>query len=268
VISIAVLGASGRMGRSVVARVLDAPDLELVAAIGRSGSPSLGLDAGLLAGRGVCGVAITAIEAGLGDADVVVDFALPAGTLAALPHLGGRALVSGTTGLDADGLERLAGHALRGPLLHAANFSTGVNVLLALVRSAAAALSDFDVEVVEAHHRGKADAPSGTALGLARSAAEARGLDLEAVRQDGRVGRTGSRPPEQIGLHALRAGGVVGHHEVWLAGPDERIVLTHAAGSREAFSAGALRAARWIVGRPAGAYSMADVLGLPASGAR
>lgn len=259
---VAVLGASGRMGQRVVQQILDSDDLALACAVCRADSNSLGADAGLLAGRAKAGVPLTTVDAGFGDARVVVDFSLPGGTLAALPYLGRRALVTGTTGLDAAQLAALHAHADAGPLLHAANFSTGVNVLLALVRAASRALSDFDVEVVEAHHTRKVDAPSGTALALARAAAEARGWDLEAVRRDGRVGHTGARPAREIGLHALRAGGITGHHEVWLGGPSEQIQLVHTAASRDVFAEGALRATRWIAGRPPGLYGMSDVLGL------
>ena len=261
-LAVAVLGASGRMGRRVLQQVLDSEDLVLVAAVGRSASPTLGVDAGVLAGRERCDLPLTPIEAGFAAAQVVIDFALPEGTLAALPKLEGRALVTGTTGLSADPLDELGRYAQIGPLLHASNFSTGVNVLLALVRSAAAALPDYDIEIVEAHHSRKVDAPSGTALALAECAAGARSWDLDSVRQDGRVGRTGARAKEEIGIHALRAGGITGHHEVWIAGQSEQLRLVHSAGCSDVFAQGALRAARWIAGRPAGRYTMAQVLGL------
>ncbi len=263
-LGVAVLGASGRMGRRVVQQVVDAEDLQLTAALVSPSSSALGVDAGVLAGRDACGVTLAPVSAGPSGADVVIDFALPSGTLALLPILGDAALVTGTTGLTSAELTTLHGHATRGPLLHAANFSTGVNVLLALVGAASRALPDFDIEIVEAHHTQKVDAPSGTALALASAAADARGWALEDVRSDGRVGRTGPRPAAQIGLHALRAGAITGHHEVWLAGPEERIRLEHTASSRDVFAAGALRAARWIAGRAPGFYSMRDVLGLTA----
>ncbi|MEZ4320060.1 MAG: 4-hydroxy-tetrahydrodipicolinate reductase [Myxococcota bacterium] len=258
---IAVLGAPGRMGRQVVEQVLRSDDLVLAAAIARDGSDLVGRDAGTLCGL-EAGVPLTVVSDGLGQADVVVDFSLPEGTLAALPGLDGRPLVSGVTGFDTDALDTLHRYASTGPLLHAANFSTGVNVLLSLVAAAARALPDFDIEIVEAHHTRKVDAPSGTALALGRAAAEARGWNLDAVRTDGRTGRVGARPHEQIGIHALRAGVITGHHEVWLAGPTEQVQLVHTATSRDVFAAGALRAARWIAGRAPGTYVMADVLGL------
>jgi len=231
------------MGRRVLQQVLDSDDLVLAAAVGRSASEALGVDAGVLAGRARCGVPLSPIDAGFADAQVVIDFALPEGTLAALPQLEGRALVTGTTGLSVDQLEELGRYAQTGPLLHASNFSTGVHVLLALVRTAAAALPDYDIEIVEAHHSKKVDAPSGTALSLAESAS--RGQSREVV-----------------GIHALRAGGIIGHHEVWIAGQAEQLRLVHSAASRDVFAQGAVRAARWVAGRPPGRYAMAQVLGL------
>lgn len=260
-IPVAVMGAAGRLGRRVIARVIDDPELELVAAIGRSG-PTLGVDAGILAGRPAMGIPVTALDDGLGSSAVVVDFSLPAGTLALLDVLGDRALVSGTTGFDDAGLEAITARSRVAPVLHAANFSTGVAVLLALARIAASALPEWDAEIVEAHHRMKQDAPSGTALAVGRAVAEARGVPLESVRQDGRSGATGPRTPGAIGLHALRIGGIVGHHELWLGSPDEHLTLGHTAGNRDVFAAGAVRAARWIAGREPGAYGMSDVLGL------
>lgn len=259
---IAVLGATGRMGRLVVQAALE-QELPLVAAVTHGGSPSLGVDAGVVASGQPCGVAITAVGPGcFADADVIVDFSLPEALAAALPHLGERALVTGTTGLDADVLERLRAQSSRAPVLIAANFSTGVNLLLHLVTEAAAALPDYDVEIVEIHHRLKQDAPSGTALALGRAAAHARGAELDEVARHGRQGRTGVRTAAEIGLHAVRGGDVVGEHTVWLAGPGERVQLGHVASSRQTFAAGALRAARWVHGRAPGAYEMTDVLGL------
>lgn len=254
---LAVLGANGRMGRRVIRLAHQDSSIDLVAAIGRPSSPTLGIDAGTLAGVGPIGLPISEE---LGEAEVVVDFALPAATLALLPRLDGRALVTGVTGLDADQQARL--DAYDGPLLHAANFSTGVNVLLALVARAAQALPEHHLEVVEAHHGRKRDAPSGTALALARAAAEARGLDLDQVRRDGRVGHTGVRDPHEIGLHAIRAGGIVGEHEVWIASDEEVVRIAHSAANRDTFAAGALRAAHWIHGRPPGRYTMRQVLGI------
>ena len=261
-IGVAVLGASGRMGRAVVRQILESSDLELVAAVTHAASAHIGVDAAAHAGLPASGIPLQPVGPVLAEADVVVDFALPTGTLAALPFLGDAALVSGTTGLSDDELARLERHATRAPLLLASNFSTGVNALIALVEAAARALPDFDIEIVEAHHRHKIDAPSGTALALGEAAAQARGLDLERVREDGRVGRTGPRRDGAIGFHAVRGGSVTGHHTVWLAGSDERLELTHEAGSREVFARGALRAARFVAGKPARRYTMRDVLAL------
>lgn len=260
-LAVGVLGASGRMGRLLVASVLADPSLRLAAAVATP--RSAGRDAGELAGQAPCGLAVVAPGPDcFADAQVIVDFSLPGGLIDALPHLGARALVTGTTGLEGPALDRLAAHAGGAALLQAANFSTGVALLASLVGDAARALPDYDVEIVETHHRHKLDAPSGTALMLARSAAEARGQSLESVRIDGRSGTSSVRPPGQIAIHALRMGEVVGEHQVWLAGPGERVQLGHVAASRQAFVDGALRAARWIVGRPAGRYTMRQVLGL------
>jgi len=254
VIRVAVLGATGRMGRHVLAETIDAPDLELVAAISRSHH---GTDVGALAGRPPVGVALTGVGPRcLNGAHVVVDFSLPEGLMAALPHFEGAALVSGTTGLS--DAEQAALDAAGIPLVQAANFSTGVNVLLDLVTRAAAALTDYDIEIFEAHHKHKVDSPSGTALAL--------GAAVEAARGPSKVrhGREGYSPREdgEIGYHALRGGDVVGEHQVWIAGQGDRLMLGHVATSRATFALGALRAARWLVGKPAGVYTMRNVLGL------
>jgi 4-hydroxy-tetrahydrodipicolinate reductase len=217
---VAVLGATGRMGKLVVAEVEADPDLRLVATVSRASPPGPGCFA---------------------DADVVIDFSLPDGLLAALPFLDGQALVTGTTGLDAAGRGGLDAYGARAPLLAAPNFSAGITLLLDLTRRAAAAFPDAEIEIVEAHHRHKKDAPSGTALALKAAASD------------------GARP---VQVHALRGGDVVGDHTVWLLADGERIALTHLASSRTTFAKGAVRAARWIVGRPAGRYTMRDVLGL------
>jgi 4-hydroxy-tetrahydrodipicolinate reductase len=259
---LAVLGASGRMGRRVIACLGSEPGLELVAAVAHAGSAALGVDAGLLAGVGPCGVEVVAIGPGcFGEAEVVIDFSLPEGLLAGLRQLEGRALVSGVTGGGAELAAALEEAATVGPLLVAANFSTGVHVLAHAVRMAAAALPKHDVEIVEAHHRLKVDAPSGTALLLAQAVAEARGWSLEEHLRHGRSGRVGVRG-EEIGMHALRGGDVVGEHTVWFAGEGERVMLGHVASSRDTFAHGALRSAAWLVGRPAGRYTMGQVLGL------
>lgn len=262
-LQVGVLGATGRVGRLLLATVLRDPSLSLAAAITRAGSSALGIDAGTLAGLPPAGIVLSAVTDGCLDAcDVVIDFSLPEGLISALPHLGSTALVTGTTGLTAAQEALLTQQATAGPVLTAANFSSGVTVLGDLVARAASALPDYDIEVVEAHHRRKIDAPSGTALYLAQRAAEARGLVLADVAIYGREGRTGVRTQPEIAIHAIRGGDVVGEHTVWLAGEGDRLLLGHVATSRETFAQGALRAARWLHGKPAGSYGMPDVLGL------
>jgi 4-hydroxy-tetrahydrodipicolinate reductase len=260
---IAVLGANGRMGRAVLHAALASDDLQVVAAITRESSASIGVDAGTLVGMPPCGVALAPLAASqLTDAEVVIDFSLPPGLLRTLPMLGHRALISGTTGLNVEESSRVLAQAAIAPVLQAANFSTGVHVLHHLVKVAAQTLANFDAEVIETHHNQKRDAPSGTALFLAGAVAEARHQRLGEALRNGRSGHTGARPGSEIGMHAVRGGDVVGEHTVGLFGPGEHVRLEHVATSRETFARGALRAARWIAGRPAGNYTMADVLGL------
>ncbi|HWK89708.1 MAG TPA: 4-hydroxy-tetrahydrodipicolinate reductase, partial [Longimicrobium sp.] len=200
-------------------------------------------------------------------AGVVIDFSAPE-LLRRLLEMHGEAmqgvgLVVGTTGLMPEEEAMLRQQAERSPVLRSANFSVGVNLLLALAERAAAVLGDdYDVEIVEAHHRRKVDAPSGTALALGESVAKGRGVGLADVRVDGRSGRPGERPRGQVGFHSVRGGDIVGEHAVMFIGERERIELGHVAQDRALFAEGALRAARWVAGRPAGAYTMTDVLGL------
>lgn len=260
---IVVSGATGRMGQALAALAVADPSLELLGGIARSS-----YDAEYTGGLGY--PAIEAPEACaplLGAADAVVDFSSPElfRRLVASQRglLAERALVVGTTGLEGEDLERLRSLAAEGPVLSAPNFSVGVNLLVALAEQAALALGDeYDVEIVETHHRRKADAPSGTALQLGHAVARGRGVELDAVRRDCRSGRTGERPRGEIGFHVLRGGDIVGEHRVLYAGDRERIELVHVAADRALFAEGALRAARWLAGRPAGWYSMRDVLGL------
>jgi 4-hydroxy-tetrahydrodipicolinate reductase len=243
------------MGRTVIRAAADQGDVTIASAVDRSGGE--GIDA---TGSGVG----TDLDAAVDAADVVVDFshpdAFPSVIRSALRA--GVALVSGTTGLGPEALFAIEGAAARIPVLHAPNLSPGVALVTALVERAAAALPGFDIEVVEAHHGRKLDAPSGTALQLARAAARARGLEPEGVVIHGRSGATGPRPAAEIGVHALRGGSVFGDHAVHLLGEHERIEIVHRAGSRELFALGAIAAARFLHGRPAGRYSMRDVLGL------
>ncbi len=256
-----MVGASGRLGRLVVSTVAASEDLQLVAAVTRAGSSLLGIDVGRLAGVDELGVVLSAPSDGLSSAEVVIDVSLPEGTRALLEQLEGRSLVTGVTGIEPEDEVLLVEVTGRSAVLRAANFSTGVHVLVDAVARSARALPNHDVEIVEAHHRHKVDSPSGTALLLARAVAEARGWRLEDHLIHGRAGRTGIRG-QQIAVHALRGGDVVGEHTVWLAGDGDRLLLGHVATSRQAFAAGAVRAARWLSGRPAGAYTMRQVLGL------
>jgi 4-hydroxy-tetrahydrodipicolinate reductase len=265
-VRVAVAGACGRMGRLVLEQVLSADDVVLAGALDRPGSPELGADAGALVGRPV-GVRISGDAAtALAGAHVVIDFSSPSATLAVLEAAAaqGVACVVGTTGFDAAGLAALDAAATRVPVVAAPNMSLGVQVLAHVLREALALLGDgFDIEVIEAHHREKKDAPSGTALRLVDVALQARALSAETDLRHGRHGANAKRVPSEIGVHAVRGGDIVGDHTVVLAGLGERLELTHRATSRAVFAAGALRAARWVVGRPPGRYAIGDVLGIP-----
>jgi 4-hydroxy-tetrahydrodipicolinate reductase len=260
---VGLVGAAGRMGRLLAAGILAAPDLRLVLATEHADHPLLGRDVGLVAGVDPSGRVLEPLQEGAAAVvDAFVDFSLPAGTRALLALAGDRPLVVGTTGLEPDLHAALAAHAARAPVVHAPNFSTGVTVLLELCRLAGAQLAGYDAEIVESHHRGKRDAPSGTALALAEALASARGTTLAEHARFGRHGTLGARPAGEIGIHALRGGDVVGEHRVILAGDGERLELGHVATSRQAFVGGALRALRWVGGQPPGLYTMRDVLGL------
>ena len=263
---IAIAGAAGRMGRTLIAACAEQPGLALAAAFEHAGSSALGLDAGVLAGLPANGVTIAADDRlGAVPFDVLIDFTGPAATLAhaAACAASGRAMVIGTTGLDAAQKAELTAAAARTPIVFAPNMSVGVNLCLALLRQAARVLGDdFDVEIIEAHHRHKVDAPSGTALRMGEVVAEALGRDLSQCAVYGREGQTGPRPREAIGFATVRGGDIVGDHTVLFAGDGERIEITHKASSRLTFARGALRAAAWLRQRPAGLYDMQDVLGL------
>ncbi len=261
-----VTGAGGRMGRQLVRTVAETEGATLVGAIERAGAPEIGADAGELAGVGHLGVPVTddALPV-FARADGVIDFTAPAATLA-FAELAAQARIAhvvGTTGLsEADGrkLEAAARHAV---VVRAGNMSLGVNLLVALTRKVAAALDpDFDIEIVEMHHRNKVDAPSGTALMLGEAAAKGREVALSQHAVWTRHGHTGARKRGDIGFQALRGGTVVGDHTVIFAGPHERIEISHKAEDRGIFSRGAIKAALWARGRRPGLYSMADVLGL------
>lgn len=263
---VAMLGASGRMGREIVPLLLAAEDLTLSGALAAAGDRALGQDAGASAGAAMAGVPITAqIDQALANAQVAIDFTLPE---ASVLHAGACvarscALVIGTTGHDSAQHAMLEQAAHRIPIVIAPNMSLGVNLLLRLAELAARALDEqYDIEIFEAHHRNKVDAPSGTALGLGRAAARGRGVDLDAVAAPARHGHTGVRPRGQIGFSVMRGGDIVGDHRLVFAGPGEQVELAHHAQDRSGFARGALAAARWVVGRPPGIYSMLDVLGL------
>ncbi len=260
-----VTGAAGRMGRMLVKTIAETPGVMLSAAIERADAPALGQDAGLLAGVGATGVRLSDDPlAALLNADGVIDFSAPAATveIAALAAQARIAHIVGTTGLSEDDLASLAAAARHAPIVRSGNMSLGVNLIARLVRDAARALGqEFDIEIVEMHHRGKVDAPSGTALLLGEAAAEGRGVTLSEHSERGRDGLTGARKPGAIGFASLRGGTVIGDHSVIFAGDGERIVLSHHAEDRALFARGALKAALWARGRKPGLYSMADVLG-------
>ena len=264
---IAVSGAAGRMGRMLVAAIAEAEDLTLAAAVDHPQSPHIGVDAGELAGAGSAGVAIGGAFGDIdpGAFDVLLDFSAPGATLAALRICAaqGKPAVVGTTGFEDAGLAAIRQTAQSVPVLLSPNMSVGVNVVFKLVEAAARALGDdMDVEVFEAHHRHKVDAPSGTAVRLGEVLAAALDRDLASDAVYGREGITGERPSRTIGFHSLRGGDIVGEHTVTFAGTGERIEITHRAASRSNFAAGALRAVRFIVGQPPGLYGMDGVLGL------
>lgn len=264
--SLIVVGAAGRMGQALI-RAIDAiPGVRLTGAIERPGADTLGRDASALAGLEPTGVMITDNAAGIIDtADAILDFTSPKATLAfaALAAEAGKIQIIGTTGMEPADIAALKGFATRATIMQSGNMSLGVNLLAGLVRRAAAALDeDFDIEIVEMHHRMKVDAPSGTALLLGEAAAAGRGIDLSQHSERGRDGITGKRAVGAIGFAALRGGTVVGEHTVTFAGQLERIELTHRAEDRSIFARGAIKAALWARNKPPGFYSMADVLGL------
>jgi len=264
--NVAVLGISGRVGRCLVRAIRESPDFVLTGALASPSSATLGRDAGEVAQSGPVAVPVTADRAqALAKAEVAIDFTLPDAlpeNLAAVEKAG-IPLIVGITGLDAARQGLLRGFSERQAVLVAPNMSLAVNLLFALVGRAAAALpQDYDVEILEAHHRGKADAPSGTALRLGEIAAGARGGTLAEHAVYGRLGKTGGRAPGAIGFASLRAGDIVGLHQVLFAGTGETLELIHRTTDRMTFAYGALAAARWILGRPPGLYGMSDVLGL------
>jgi 4-hydroxy-tetrahydrodipicolinate reductase len=260
---IVVAGAGGRMGRALVRAVAETPGCVLSGALEARGHPDLGQDAGTLAGLKPLGVPVTDDPLPLlAKAQALIDFTTPRSTvaLAALSAQARIVHVIGTTGLSPEDEEKIRAAAHHAAIVKSGNFSLGINVLARLVREAAKALPDYDVEIVEMHHRRKVDAPSGTALMLGEAAAQGRGVTLAENSVRGRDGQTGARKDGVIGFASLRGGTVIGEHQVILAGPHERVVLGHIAEDRSMFAAGAVAAAKWGHGRKPGLYTMADVL--------
>ena len=260
-----IAGAAGRMGRTLLRTVLEDNGCSLAGALEAPGHPLLTEDAGALAGLKPAGVTVSDdAEAALAAADALIDFTTPAVSvsLAALSARLRKVHVIGTTGFSSDDETRIRDAARETTIVKSGNMSRGVTLLASLVRRATMALPDFDIEILETHHRMKTDAPSGTALLLGRAAAEARDVSLEAQSVVSRSGQTGERKTGAIGFASLRGGTVVGEHEVIFAGPHERVVLSHLAEDRSIFALGAIAAAKWARGRAAGLYSMSDVLGL------
>ncbi|GAB4357973.1 MAG: 4-hydroxy-tetrahydrodipicolinate reductase [Oricola sp.] len=264
---IAVVGAGGRMGRNLIRAVAENDNAELAGALEREGSPHVGADCGTLAGLGANGILVSdAMDAAFAGADAILDFTAPAATVAVAGHAAANGIVHviGTTGLSAADERALAGAARQTAIVKSGNMSMGVILLSVLVGQAARALeaADWDIEVLEMHHRHKVDAPSGTALLLGEAAAAARGIALGDHSVRVRDGHTGAREAGAIGFATLRGGSVVGDHSVIFAGPGERVTLSHHAEDRMIFARGAVKAALWAVGRAPGLYSMYDVLGL------
>jgi 4-hydroxy-tetrahydrodipicolinate reductase len=262
---IAIAGASGRMGRMLLEAVQAAPDAELAGALDVAGGPSIGTDAGAYSGQ-LTGVVIQSdLGKALANADVLIDFTRPEGTLRHLEYCAahGVKLVIGTTGFDEAGKAAIRAAGDKTAIVFAPNMSVGVNVTLKLLEMAAKSFNEgYDIEIIEAHHRHKVDAPSGTALKMGEVIADALGRDLKECAVYGREGVTGERDPSTIGFATIRGGDIVGDHTVLFAGIGERIEISHKSSSRVTYAHGALRAARFLAGKKTGLYDMQDVLGL------
>lgn len=265
-IRVAVTGAAGRMGKTLIQAVHASEGMTLTAASEQPDSTLVGVDAGELAGIGKLGVLVShSLTKVVDDFDVLIDFTSPAATMV---HLGvcaqhGKAMVIGTTGLDDAQKARIAAAAQDIGIVFAPNMSVGVNLCLRLLEIAAQVMGDdADIEIIEAHHRHKVDAPSGTALRMGEVVASVLGRDLKDVAVYGREGHTGARERQTIGFETIRAGDVVGEHSVWFATEGERVEIVHKASSRMTFAQGAVRAAGWLNGRGPGQFDMQDVLGL------
>jgi len=264
-LKIAVAGASGRMGRMLVDAIAAAPDAVLAGALDVPGSPGIGSDAGAFSGQ-LAGVAIQSdLALGLADAQFLIDFTRPEGTLKHLEYCAahGIKLIIGTTGFDDAGKAAIKAAAEKTAIMFAPNMSVGVNVTMKLLELAAKSLSEgYDIEIIEAHHRHKVDAPSGTALQMGEVVAQALGRDLKECAVYGREGVTGERDPSTIGFATIRGGDIIGDHTVLFAGTGERIEISHKSSSRQSYANGALRAARFLADKPTGLFDMQDVLSL------
>ena len=264
--NIAVIGAGGRMGKALIETIAATDGVQLKGALENPQSSLIGVDAGELAGIGRNNIALVAsLQEIVGDFDILIDFSIPAVTAANASFCAahGKKMVIGTTGLDQAQLQSVMQASHSNAVCMASNYATGVNLCFKLAELAASVLGDeVDVEISEAHHRHKIDAPSGTALSLGESVAGALGRDLKQVAVYGREGQTGARNPETIGFATVRAGDIVGDHTVLFAGEGERIEITHKASSRMAFARGAVRAAKWLATQEPGLFDMQDVLGL------
>lgn len=265
-IRVAIAGAAGRMGRMLIETVGEEPGAVVSAALERPGNEALGRDAGELAGVGTLGVSITDdLSEVLSAADVIIDFTVADATERTIEacRAAGKRMIIGTTSLSPAQDAKLRAAVADIAVVKAHNFSVGVNVTFKLLEMAAGIFGDsVDIEITEAHHRHKVDAPSGTAIGMGEAIAGALGRDLREVAVYGREGHTGERDGATIGFHSLRAGDIVGEHTAMFAGPGERVQISHVAHSRSNFAQGAVRAALWVTGQSSGLYDMQDVLGL------
>lgn len=266
-VKVIVAGAAGRMGQRIIHMVRNHPNLELSGAFEAAGHPAIGQDAGAVSGLGTTGISITTgVESVIEQGDVLIDFTFHAATMqfAQAAARFGKAMIVGTTGLSGEELATLQQLArAHFPCVQSPNMAVGVNVLFKLVEKAASVLGDaYDVEIVEAHHRMKKDAPSGTALKLGQMAATALGRDLADVGVMERHGIIGERTDREIGIQTIRGGDIVGEHTVYFAGAGERLEITHRATNRDNFARGAALAAHWVAGKPKGLYTMFDVLEL------
>ncbi len=265
-VNVIVAGAAGRMGIRIINIINETEGVTLSGAFEHPDNPNVGQDAGLVAGIGENGIKVSgSLDAIIASGDAVIDFTVPAATISNIKTAAaaGKAMVIGTTGITEDEQKEIRETAKNIPVVFAPNFSVGVNVMFKVAAEMAKILGgDYDIEIVEAHHRLKKDAPSGTAIGLAKKLAEATDRDLEKTAVYARHGIIGQRTDEEIGIQTVRAGDITGDHTVLFGGIGERLELTHRAHNRDNFAKGAVRAAKWIISRNAGLYDMQDVLGL------